>query len=155
MEKINNNEDKIENLCKKILKFLHIKLSEKNEKLFIQIFKFLIVGCIATVIDFVFLYIFKELVDLSVVIANTLSFCISVVYNYIASVIWVFDVNKNKDSKKQFLIFIIFSVIGLILSDIIISFATDNLKIHYMISKVIATVIVMIFNFITRKMFLE
>ena len=155
MGKINNNEDKIENLCKKILNFLHIKLSEKNEKLFIQIFKFLIVGCTATVIDFAFLYVFKELIGLSVVIANALSFCISVVYNYIASVLWVFEVNKDKDSKKQFLIFIIFSIIGLILSDIIIAFATDNLKIHYMISKIIATIIVMIFNFITRKMFLE
>lgn len=126
-----------------------------DKKLFHQIFKFIIVGGIATVIDFIFLYIFKEFVNLPIILANTLSFIISVIYNYIASIKWVFDVKKDKNNKTVFLTFIIFSVIGLILNDLIMHICTINLNTYYLISKLIATFIVMVFNFITRKMFLE
>ena len=148
-------KDKARAFVHKCLTLFHIKVSEKTENLFVQIFKFGIVGVIATLIDFAFLYVFKEFCHFNVVVANTLSFCISVIYNYIASVQWVFDVNEEKDKKKQFITFIVFSVIGLLINDGIVWLATDILKIHYMISKIIATAIVMVFNFITRKLFLE
>lgn len=148
-------KDTIALFVKKILKMFHIKLSKKNEELFIQIFKFGIVGGIATVIDFGCIFLFKEFVHLPVLVANTLSFCISTIYNYIASVKWVFKVNEEKDSKKTFITFIIFSVIGLILNDLIMWFTTDMFNIYYMLGKIIATCFVMVFNFITRKLFLE
>ena len=87
-------EDKIAKFIKKVLKVFHIKLNKKHEKLLIQIFKFGIVGCIATVIDFLCIYIFKEVFNIPVIISNTLSFIVATIYNYIASVKWVFDVNK-------------------------------------------------------------
>ena len=76
-------------------------------------------------------------------------------YNYWASMTFVFRVNKNKSQKRNFILFIIFSIIGLILNDIIIIIVTEKFGIYYLISKIIATIIVMIFNFITRKKFLE
>ena len=106
-------------------------------------------------IDFVFLYLFREFCHFPVLVSNTLSFCISVIYNYIASVKWVFDVNKEKDAKKQFIVFIVFSVMGLLLNDLIMWLSVDFLSIYYLLAKIIATFIVMIFNFVTRKMFLE
>ena len=120
-----------------------------------KIIKFSVVGGIATIIDFAFLYIFKEFLNIDVIIANTLSFIISVTYNYIASITWVFDVNKKKNKNVQFVLFIVFSVVGLIINNIILYILTDKLSIYYIISKVIATFIVMMFNFITRKKFLE
>lgn len=126
-----------------------------RKKLISKIFRFVVVGGIATIIDFVFLYIFKELFNFNLVLANTLAFIISVIYNYIASIKWVFDIDKNKNSKIQFLLFITFSVIGLILNNIFIYLFTDIMGIYYLISKIIATLFVMIFNFVTRKIFLE
>ena len=76
----------------------------KNNKLFVQIIKFVIVGGIATIIDFVVLYILKEYVGLNEILANTISFTVSVIYNYIASIKWVFDVYKGKNEKQQFII---------------------------------------------------
>lgn len=134
---------------------MKFKKNQKLYNLFIQIFKFGIVGVIATIIDFLFLFIFKELCHLDTILSNTLSFSISVIYNYIASVKWVFNINKNKNKKKTFITFIIFSVIGLLINDLIMHFCIDKLNIYYMLSKIIATVIVMVFNFITRKLFLE
>lgn len=148
-------KDKIEWLFNKICNVLHLKFKAKTRKLLIQILKFAIVGGIATIIDFVFLYIFREFCHFPVLVSNTLSFCISVIYNYVASVKWVFDVNKEKDAKKQFVIFIVFSVIGLLLNNAIMWITVDFLSIYYMLAKIIATAIVMVFNFITRKIFLE
>lgn len=148
-------KDKAALFVKKCLQIFHIKVRPKTENLFVQIFKFGIVGVIATIVDFAFLYFFKELCHFDVLVANTLSFCISVIYNYIASVKWVFDVNTEKDKRKQFITFIIFSVIGLLLNDLIMWVSTDSFHIHYLVAKIIATVIVMVFNFVTRKMFLE
>ena len=127
----------------------------KKNKLLLQIFKFIVVGGTATVIDFVVLFILKEFIGLNEIVANTISFTVSVIYNYIASVKWVFDVDQDKNKSKQFITFIIFSIIGLLINNLILWICIDKLSIYYLIGKAIATGIVMVFNFITRKMFLE
>lgn len=150
-----NKKDKSSIFVKKCLKLLHIKVSKKTENLLIQIFKFGIVGGIAFLIDYIVLFCCKEFIGLSVLLSAAIAFTVSVVYNYIASVKWVFDVNKEKSAKKNFVIFIILSIIGLIITEIIMWIGSDIMKINYLIVKIIATAIVMVFNFITRKMFLE
>lgn len=127
----------------------------KSNKLFNQILKFGVVGGIAFVIDYVTLIICKEIININVLLSAAIAFTVSVIFNYILSIKWVFDVNKEKNSRKNFIIFIIFSIIGLGLTELIMWFGTDIIKINYLIVKIIATAIVMIFNFITRKIFLE
>ncbi len=127
----------------------------KNNKLLMQILKFGVVGGIATVIDYVIFFILHEILGINTIISNTCSFTVSVIYNYIASVKWVFDVDESKNKKTQFILFIVFSVIGLGLNTIIVYVCTDIIKLYSMIGKVIATAVVMVFNFITRKKFLE
>ncbi len=148
-------KDKAKIFIDKCLSLFHVSISTKSKDLLVQMFKFGIVGGIAFIIDFVFLFLFKEFLSLPVILANTLSFTISTIYNYIASVTWVFDVNKENDKKKQFITFIVFSIIGLLLNDLIMWILTGIFIIYYLASKIIATIIVMIFNFITRKKFLE
>lgn len=148
-------KDKASLFVKKSLKLFHIKVNAKQEKLLIQIFKFGIVGGIAFVIDYVSLIVCKEVFHLNTLLAAAIAFTISVIYNYIASVKWVFDVNKEKNEKANFVIFIVLSIVGLIITEIIMWFGTDVMKISYLIIKIVATAIVMVFNFITRKMFLE
>lgn len=148
-------EDKAALFVKKILKVLHLKVSGKLENLLIQIFKFGIVGVIATIIDFASIYVLREFLHIHVIVANTLSFCIATIYNYIASITWVFNVGSEKDPKKNFILFIVFSIIGLLLNDFIMWFSIDKFNIYYLLGKIIATCFVMIFNFITRKLFLE
>ena len=47
------------------------------------------------------------------------------------------------------------STIGLGLTELLMFLAVDKLNIYYMISKIVVTGIVMIYNFVTRKIFLE
>lgn len=127
----------------------------KENKLFIQIFKFGIVGGLAFVIDYVTLIICKELFHLDVLLSAGIAFTVSVIFNYILSVKWVFNVNQEKSKTKNFIIFVVFSIIGLLLTELIMYIGTKVFDINYLIVKIVATIIVMIFNFITRKMFLE
>lgn len=126
-----------------------------NKKLLIQIFKFVIVGGIATIIDWVVYYILYNIMRINPLVANIGSFSISVVYNYIASVKWVFTVNEQKTKKRLFIEFVILSIIGLLLTELIIYGGIKYMNIEAMVIKIIATAIVMIFNFVTRKIFLE
>ena len=148
-------EDFLGKIFNKCLKLFHINLSEKKEKLLLQVFKFGIVGGIAFLIDYVTLIICKEVFNLNTLLSAAIAFTVSVVVNYILSIKWVFDVSGKHSGKRNFIIFIIFSLMGLGLTELIMWFGEDILKISYLIVKIIATVIVMIFNFVTRKIFLE
>lgn len=152
---MNKKEDKVAIFINKMLKIFHIKVSEKIENLFVQIFKFVIVGGTATIIDWAVYYVLYNFLHIQPLIANILSFSVSVIYNYVASVKWVFDVNQEKSKKRMFIEFMIFSIIGLLLSELLLWIFIDLISINAMISKIIATAIVMVFNFITRKIFLE
>lgn len=123
--------------------------------LFKQILKFVIVGGVAFIIDYFVIVICKELIDLNVLLSAFFGFVISVIYNYLASIKWVFDVSDKNSKTRNFIIFIIFSIIGLLFTELIMWVGTDIINISYLIVKIVATFIVMIFNFFTRKFFLE
>ena len=148
-------KDNIAILFDKICKVFHLKFKAKTRKLLIQIFKFGIVGVIATIIDWAVFFLANDILGIYYIISAILSFTISVIYNYIASVKWVFEINKYKDPKKNFILFIVLSVVGLILTLIIMKIGVDILSINAMLMKIISTAIVMVFNFVTRKIFLE
>lgn len=140
---------------KKILNIFHIKLNEKLENLLIQIFKFVIVGGIATILDWIIYYVLYNNLNIPPLIASLFSFSISSIYNYMASVTWVFDVTNNKSKKRIFIEFMILCLIGLGLTELLLHIFINILLLNKMISKIISTIIVMVFNFITRKIFLE
>lgn len=125
------------------------------EKLIKQIVKFGIVGGSAFVIDYTIMVFLTEAFHINYLVSSASSFTISVIFNYVMSVKWVFEVEKNRDKKQEFLLFIVLSIIGLGINQTIMWLAVEKLKIFYMISKFGATIVVMIYNFVTRKLFLE
>ncbi len=84
-----------------------------------------------------------------------MSFIISVTVNYVLSVRYVFNINEDNATLRNWLLFVIFSVIGLLLTEIIMKIGVDVYSLNYMITKVGATIIVRVYNFVTRKVFLE
>jgi len=68
---------------------------------------------------------------------------------------WVFEVDENGDKRKEFVIFIVLSLIGLGLNQLLMWVFVSMIHIFYMVAKIIVTAIVMLYNFITRKLFLE
>lgn len=125
------------------------------KKIINQILKFGIVGGIAFLIDYFVLYMCTEWLGIYYFISSIISFTVSVIFNYIASVKWVFDVNEDKSKVQNFFVFTILSIVGLVLNQVIMYVGVEKIHIYYMITKLGATFIVMVFNFITRKIFLE
>ncbi len=119
-----------------------------------QIIKFGIVGILATIIDYGLMILFTEVFNINYLISSVMSFSVSVVFNYIVSTKYVFNVNHKK-SIKDFIVFIVLSVIGLGINSLIMYLGVDKVGIDYRIVKIGATAIVMVYNFITRKIFLE
>ena len=64
------------------------------KKLINQILKFGIVGVIAFIIDYGILILLTEVFNIYPLISAAISFTIYVIFNYISSVKWVFDVDK-------------------------------------------------------------
>ncbi len=73
---------------------------------------------------------------------------------FILSIKWVFDTG-HKQTIKDIILFCSLSIIGLGINEIIMFIGTDKYYINYLIVKLFATFIVMIYNFITRKIFIE
>ena len=120
-----------------------------------KIIKFGFVGGTAFVIDAGLLFLLTEFCGIHYLISGMISFTASVIYNYILSVKWVFDAKKDANKTQEFIVFIVLSVIGLGINQLFMWLFVDMMHIYYMLSKIIATVIVMVYNFITRKIFLE
>ncbi len=126
------------------------------KNLFSQLIKFGLVGGIAFLIDYGIMVFLTEVFKIPSLISAAISFTVSVIFNYIASVKWVFDVDKEKNSKtKELVVFILLSIVGLGINELIMWIMDKKFGIYYMISKIVATIVVMCYNFITRKLFLE
>lgn len=137
-------------------------------KLFEQIFKFAIVGGISFVIDFVVYTIMCNALHIHYIIAGIFGFTISVVANYILSMRFVFVSKEDMPKDKEFIIFVVLSLLGLLLNSVMLYLCIDVVYMHClwlyqhlsiewmnMVAKVIATGVVMVYNFVTRKIFLE
>ncbi len=120
-----------------------------------QILKFGVVGGIAFVIDFGVMVALTELAGLDPVVSATISFVVSVVFNYLASMRFVFARREDMGRGREFAIFVVLSVVGLVINDALMWAGTNLTPIDYRIVKIAATAIVMVWNFVTRKVFLE
>ncbi len=138
-----------------------------------QILKFGVVGGLSFIIDFIIytaiIAIFGN-AKVTVAVAAFFGFTISLIFNYFMSMKFVFVHDEKMDRRNEFTIFAILSLIGLGLNEILILgvlVTFDNVaflqtclsgilwKYKELIGKVFATGVVMVYNFITRKIFIE
>ena len=143
------------------------------EKLIKQILKFGIVGGLSFLIDFA-IYTLIILcfgnAKITVAIAAFFGFTISLIFNYFTSMKFVFVHDENMDRRKEFTIFAVLSLIGLLLNEVLILGVLavfDNVvflqqgfdgllwKFKETLGKIFATGVVMVYNFVTRKIFIE
>lgn len=125
------------------------------KKLIAQFMKFGIVGVIAFVIDYGAMIFLTEVFGVPYLISTTISFVVSVIFNYFASMRFVFKRKDDMSRRREFIIFIVLSVCGLGINDLLMWLMVDSLYIDYRLSKIVVTVVVAVWNFVTRKIFLE
>lgn len=138
------------------------------KKLLEQIIRFGIVGLFCFFIDYGITTGLPYFFGVHYLVSKFFGFVISAVVNYILSIKFVFTNKKEMDKKKEFTVFLILSAIGLVINEIVIFICIDGVYRHntllqgyitdsqmLSIGAILATGVVMVYNFISRKLFLE
>ena len=123
-----------------------------------QFLKFGMVGALAFVIDYGVLMLLSQVVGWDPVISSVLSFVISLVFNYVASMRFVFERREDLSRRREFTIFVVLSVIGLLINSACMwagTAAFGDGALSVTVTKVAATAVVAIWNFVSRKRWLE
>lgn len=132
-----------------------------------EIIRYLIVGGVATIIDYLafalFRYVILDLTLENLLISTSIGFAFGLTFNYILSIIFVFKNVSDPNKGKKVSSFILFAIIGIIglgltefgmwISYITRFFVGDNVyQIPEMLMKVVMTGIVLIWNYVARKL---
>ncbi len=139
--------------------------------------KFGIVGFISFGIDYITGLAVMNLVmaltsssyfEVASMVGSVAGFTVSVIANYILSFKFVFERKEDLNKKVEFITFVVLSLIGMLLNSFLIWIVVGPIygknvllqekighNLIYTIAKVFATAVVMVYNFVTRKIFLE
>jgi putative flippase GtrA len=124
-------------------------------KLLKQLFKFGVTGVICFIIDFGVYMLCLKVFGINYLISGFIGFVVSTLVNYWLSTKFVFDVQvKSKAVSAAW--FFGLSASALVVHEIVLwFFGTIVLHDMYAIAKVLTTGVVMVYNFVTRKIVLE
>ncbi len=133
---------------------------QKYTKTFQQLAKFFIVGCTNTAINWVIFALALAILPIPdevfrTVVSSAIAFAISTIFNFWASTTWVFDTTTEKTRRRLFIEFATFNGIAFLIFDEALLAFLVSLNWIPMVAKVLTTACGMVFNFFTRKMFLE
>lgn len=142
----------MEELWKDIISFDMKKLFiEPTNNTLIQLFRYLFVGGTAFVVDAGCLFLLERM-GLNYLLAAVFAFIAGLTVNFILSKALVFKGNESGSSNEvEFFVYAVIGVIGLGLTELIMYLFTERLSVYFMLSKVVAAVIVLIWNFMARK----
>ena len=120
-----------------------------------QLAKFGVVGIVATIIDFGIMNLLHYGAHLDILFANTAGFVVSLIFNYVASMKFVFEHKDGMSRRREFVIFSVLSAIGLGLNDLYMFIGVGLLNIGTMSMKLISTFFVTWYNYFSRRKFLD
>ena len=130
-------------------------LNKANIKQFISYF---FVGGVAAIVEWVMFFIFANVLQINYFVSTVIAFIFSTTANWILGRITTFKDNntyKDKKAKEAFLVFIV-SAIGLlfnlILMYLFVTVMGFDSSLGKTLNKIAATAIVLIWNFLIRKL---
>ena len=148
---------------------------DKRRKEISRFLKFSVVGAVGAVIDFGLLNILVQFAGFSKVGANACSFTAAVISNFVWNRLWVYPETRGDPLRKQFVQFIIVNLAGLAINTAIffasdrwllgevgllarpvgalaLAIGIDHFDLAYNGAKVIATVVVLFWNFFVNRL---
>jgi len=121
----------------------------------VQFMRSFYIGALATVLDIALLLFLKEYLHIYYLLAAGIGYIAGLITNYLLSNKWAFDYRLLEKRKfLEFSIFFAITLAGLVFLEIIMWVFTSLFGLYYLLSKVIATLLVFIWNFTARKIIL-
>lgn len=116
-----------------------------------QFSRYVVVGGLAFIVDFSVLYLLTEKAGLHYLVSATVGFLAGLVTNYLLCVAWIFDFRALSNKAHEFLVFGIIGIAGLLLNNLLLYLFTEFVAFHYLISKSLAAILILLFNFSLRR----
>ena len=131
---------------------------DEMDALISQFLRFSAVGIPAFLIDYFLLMLLSQTFGMHPVLAGGISFTVSVIFNYVASMRFVYEHRDDISRRREFVTFVVLAVIGLGINCVIIWLGTILFGTAYMpvtITKLVAGIVVMLWNFWSRRHWLD
>ncbi len=118
-----------------------------------EVISYLFFGACTTLCNIVVFYVTYELLHLDLLVANTLAWFLSVLFAYITNRIFVFK-SKEKNIAKEIVAFFFARILSLGVDSLIMFVGIDILKFSSLVVKIVANIVVVLFNYIFSKLFI-
>ena len=115
-----------------------------------EVIKFIIIGIIGFGLELGILYVLTEKIGIFYLMSSQFSFIIGVCLNYILCKCFVFN-KATKKTKNTFIIFVLSSSIGLIITQFLMKLLVNKIRLHYIFAKFIVALVVLVWNYVTKK----
>ncbi|WP_207432128.1 GtrA family protein [Sabulibacter ruber] len=123
-----------------------------KQKEALQLVKFIIVGALCAGFDMFFFILLNEYFQINYLVANFISTFLAILLNYVLSKKWVFKSGKYS-ARVELIAFVLFSVAGFFINQILIWLFVEKIFLDPKYGKLLAIILVAIFNFVTKKVF--
>jgi putative flippase GtrA len=118
-------------------------------KAFVQLRRYLIVGFSTVGFETLVLWILKEYIGINLIVANTMAYTISFIFNFYLNRTWSFS--SKSDISYQLKAYGVLFVFNLFASNMIIHLLTNVAGVYYMLSKFISIAMIVSWNFVLYK----
>ena len=122
-----------------------------RRELYVQAFRYALVGCIATALDFGTLILLIRGLNVHYLIANALSFTVGLATNYILSIRWVFTSRVVHSRTVEFIVFAAVGIGGLGISEGCMYLGVGVFGLRTELAKLITVFCTLVWNFGLRK----
>jgi putative flippase GtrA len=122
-----------------------------------QFLRYMVTGGVAFVADFGLFALCLYGFGWHYLLANLVGLVAGLVLNYLMSILWVFTACKRILKTKKGIEFVLFALVGIAgvgINQVLMYLMVDGLGINEMVSKMIAAVLVLMWNFGARKLML-
>jgi len=120
--------------------------------IFLKFLKFCTIGFSGMIIDFGTTWILKEKFRVNKYVANSIGFTIAATSNYMLNRLWTFH-SENQQILPEYFLFMLFSVAGLVINNIVIYMLHEKLKMNFYLAKLLAIGVVTLWNFVMNYLF--
>jgi putative flippase GtrA len=129
--------------------------SARARRLFWQFARFLVVGLLSFAFDYGLFFVLFNYFGVQYIVASTISFSLSLVLNYFLTLKFVFEAQKGRNVALEFGIYVGLNIVALGLNQLILFLTVAGLGASPLIGKLVATAVVLVYNFISRKLLIE
>jgi putative flippase GtrA len=127
----------------------------RARRLLWQFSRFLVVGLLSFAFDYGLFFVLFHYFGVQYLVASTISFSLSLVLNYLLTLRFVFESKPGRNVALEFTIYVGLNIIALGLNQLILFLTVAGLGASPLIGKLVATAVVLVYNFISRKLLIE